>query len=646
MSDDKQTPIWQPSDAQLLSGEQTLDYFSFPWAQLLTVYVNKPWFGLLQMRTMLLDQQVWFGQQLRNAMLLQAKFEVKGPSPEVNAYVQEQWDRFWIRNAIKVATTRYYGYAGFEVLYSEKDGEPQLEGLKDFAPHDVRPIRQNAEGRNKGKIAGVGVHGQRRTMDGKAGRAPDFLFGGKGLWLTYQATCGSAFGQSSMAHSYPAWWDKAMPGGAYDLRRLRAIKDAWRGDVLRYPSNWSVMRPDGTKITGKDIVREIGELVQSGGVITLPSDVDPLTLKPLFEYEPPQTVADSSMIKDWIEDADWDIFDGLLIPREIVEAAASGGFSGRSFPFVMFAAMGDIELLDYTLAIKHQVMEPRVIRKFGEKANDFEVVPIPLIDTMGEKMGGQEMGGPIGGTASQGPPQQQRIGGPPQQQQMRIGQQPAQQPQKQPEAMQFSAINDSEPYEFSSTQFNLNYNDAKEVEALRAIIDEADLHEKGFETQPHITVLYGLEADTPDDVAMIVSNRPAIAVRLGKTSVFEGEEYDVVKVDVHGWPLHSLRNALAFLPYKSDYPNYQPHLTLAYVKPGTGYKYADLTALEGMPLVFETICFSDKNRNHVEIPFGGLGLEQFSANPPGTRKKAIAANMGLEIGERIATRMGALLKKN
>lgn len=396
-------PIYQPPDEQLTAGEQTVDYMSHMFGWLLTSFNARPWFGLTQMQAMLLDQQVWFGLQLRNAPLIQAKVSVKGPSPEVNRFVQEQWDRFWLRFAPKVLATKYYGYAGFEVTYCEgkRSGLTEIEGLKDFSPLDVRPLVQS-KGRWAGRVAGVSVHGQRRTLTGETAKSPTRLFGMKGLWLTHSRLYGSHYGEAATYKAYPAWWDKAMPGGAYDLRRLRGVKDAWIGDVVKYPINHPMTRPDGSIVSGKDIARELAEIRASGGCFYIPSDPFPGTDRPLFEYQPPADVADTSVIRNWLEDCDWDIFDGLLVPREVVEAAESGsGFSGRSIPFVMFLAMGDVELLSYVLSWKEQIAEPLVIRNFGECANDFDMEPEPLLDTMAEKMGGQSMGGPVGGSSQQ-----------------------------------------------------------------------------------------------------------------------------------------------------------------------------------------------------------------------------------------------------
>jgi 2'-5' RNA ligase len=51
-----------------------------------------------------------------------------------------------------------------------------------------------------------------------------------------------------------------------------------------------------------------------------------------------------------------------------------------------------------------------------------------------------------------------------------------------------------------------------------------------------------------------------------------------------------------------SHPDYKPHITLAYVKAGEGAKYAGDDSLEGIPLSFDTLIFSGKDKERTEIP--------------------------------------------
>ncbi len=56
--------------------------------------------------------------------------------------------------------------------------------------------------------------------------------------------------------------------------------------------------------------------------------------------------------------------------------------------------------------------------------------------------------------------------------------------------------------------------------------------------------------------------------------IFQNEEFDVVKFNVVlNDELKNINEALKELPYTSDYDEYLPHVTIAYVKKGTGKKY-------------------------------------------------------------------------
>ena len=115
-------------------------------------------------------------------------------------------------------------------------------------------------------------------------------------------------------------------------------------------------------------------------------------------------------------------------------------------------------------------------------------------------------------------------------------------------------------------------------------IDHKDVYRKplddsfGLEEDPHMTVLYGIHEDQVDPeiiMNVIENNMEEVTVTITNISIFETEEYDVVKYDI---PV--TEQILKYREMFADnfentqtFPEYHPHMTIAYVKPGEGEKY-------------------------------------------------------------------------
>lgn len=100
------------------------------------------------------------------------------------------------------------------------------------------------------------------------------------------------------------------------------------------------------------------------------------------------------------------------------------------------------------------------------------------------------------------------------------------------------------------------------------------------EREIHITVLYGIKPTIPvSEIQAFVEKLPLVVAKLGKISFFHQPEQDVLKITVDSPQLLEINNRLIkYLGAENVEPSkytYNPHLTLAYVKPNV------LNALEG-----------------------------------------------------------------
>jgi 2'-5' RNA ligase len=149
-------------------------------------------------------------------------------------------------------------------------------------------------------------------------------------------------------------------------------------------------------------------------------------------------------------------------------------------------------------------------------------------------------------------------------------------------------ITEDHKHELGCVMLNFDF---PELNKIHDIIDSKDIYEDpsdssfGLETEPHVTLLYGLHKGVSDnDVKFTLKKFIFGACKVENPSVFKNPDYDVLKYDVNyptrgGAFLHKANTALKELPYTSDFPDYHPHMTIAYLKKGTGQRYVD--ALKG-----------------------------------------------------------------
>jgi len=126
------------------------------------------------------------------------------------------------------------------------------------------------------------------------------------------------------------------------------------------------------------------------------------------------------------------------------------------------------------------------------------------------------------------------------------------------------------------------YFDFPEIKKIHEIIDPDDIyHEEGdrsfgLEDEPHTTLLYGLhDGVTSQDVEGVLEQFKFGTCSIKNASLFDNPQYDVLKFDVSGPGLHEANKELTEFPHTTNFPDYHPHLTIGYLKPGTGKKYTE-----------------------------------------------------------------------
>ena len=160
-------------------------------------------------------------------------------------------------------------------------------------------------------------------------------------------------------------------------------------------------------------------------------------------------------------------------------------------------------------------------------------------------------------------------------------------------------LNESVKYKLGCVMMEVSVSNWEEITSS---IDKEDIYEVegenyGIQSNPHVTILYGLHEEVSlDQIKSVFEDlKGGIDISIEGIGVFENEKFDVVKFNVVPiGALQNLHDKLSELPNTNEYPKYEPHITIAYVKKGFGKKYEDLTYRHSVDNVDE-VCYSMSN---------------------------------------------------
>ena len=142
-------------------------------------------------------------------------------------------------------------------------------------------------------------------------------------------------------------------------------------------------------------------------------------------------------------------------------------------------------------------------------------------------------------------------------------------------------LSESDSYEFGCAMIEVPFADWNQITSM---VDPEDVYEVegdrsyGIQDNPHVTILYGLHKGvSPDDIKAVIDRFSGdLRVKIDGIGIFENEDFDVVKLNVvPDGGLQQLHEMISELPNSDQYPEYKPHITIAYVKKGCGRKYED-----------------------------------------------------------------------
>lgn len=144
----------------------------------------------------------------------------------------------------------------------------------------------------------------------------------------------------------------------------------------------------------------------------------------------------------------------------------------------------------------------------------------------------------------------------------------------------------------------------------------------GRENEVHVTVKFGLhEAEPSEELLRILEETQPFEIEIGKCSLFENEKFDVVKFDIAGEGLYELNRRVSQLPNSDQYPDYHPHMTVAYVTKGTcrglvGKPLLDTDDKRDLRFLAKAVVFSSKNKKKTTLFLGKPNLSEAKVEHP------------------------------
>jgi len=171
-------------------------------------------------------------------------------------------------------------------------------------------------------------------------------------------------------------------------------------------------------------------------------------------------------------------------------------------------------------------------------------------------------------------------------------------------------LNENRKYEYGCVML---YFDFPILDKIHKVIDPNDVYEEedddsfGLETEPHVTLLFGLHKEvTDEDVKKVLDSLKFSPITLSKLSIFNtNPDYDVLKFDIEdtggGHILYEANKKLKKYPFTSNFPDYHPHMTVGYLKSGTGNKWVKKIKTQKFTLTPDYAVYSKPNKEKTKF---------------------------------------------
>jgi hypothetical protein len=324
------------------------------------------WYDVLRM---IRDPQVRFSLKMWRSPFQQVTWKVAASSPAVAKFVDATLRKIWRRWLPKLLA-RYsrYGYCPAGAEFGVKRGAIRLLRLKIVEPRDAQPLVWT-DGPDKGRFAGFTVS----APGGSRWVGPEHA-----IWFAGDGEYGEFYDHPPIAGAFQPWCEKRTRGGSVAVRQVFYRRNAVAPGVMYYPDG-QIRMSDGTTRYGQDVARQVGEGVESGGILYFPNTTTGADNQKQWQYTPGQAQPDIAGIREYTKDLDKEISQGIGVPPEVTEASEVGsGYAGRAIPLSAFYGSVD-ELVGPLIEALDGPVKYAVHANFGRDAW-YEITPDSLVE--------------------------------------------------------------------------------------------------------------------------------------------------------------------------------------------------------------------------------------------------------------------------